>query len=109
MKKNSCTPINPKKYSCYGLKKIDTRNLITKKYSCVSKIPHPPNNFPNGPSLKTVGIWQYCFSNHSSKLKVSPHLVSRYRSYVRRQSYRGPSDAVAGRVEEIWIGLKGGL
>ena len=22
MKKNSCTPINPKKYSCYGLKKI---------------------------------------------------------------------------------------
>ena len=21
MKKNSCTPINPKKYSCYGLKK----------------------------------------------------------------------------------------
>ena len=38
--KNSCTPINPKKYSCYGLKKINTRNL--KKYSCVSKIPHPP-------------------------------------------------------------------
>ena len=29
--KNSCTPINPKKYSCYGLKKIHTRNLITKK------------------------------------------------------------------------------
>ena len=24
---------------------------------------------------------------------------------VRRQSYRGPSDAVADRVEEIWIGL----
>ena len=21
-KKNSCTPVNPKKYSCYGLKKI---------------------------------------------------------------------------------------
>ena len=31
MKKNSCTPINPKKYSCYGLKQIHTRNLITKK------------------------------------------------------------------------------
>ena len=29
--KNSCLPINPKKYSCYGLKKIYTRNLITKK------------------------------------------------------------------------------
>ena len=33
MKKNSCTPINPKKYSCYGQKKIHTRNLITKKNS----------------------------------------------------------------------------
>ena len=52
-----------------------------------------------------MGIWQYCFSKHSSKLKVSPHLVSRYRSFVRRQSDRGPSDAVADRFEEIWIGL----
>ena len=51
MKKNSCTPINPKKYSCYGLKKIHTRNLITKKNSCGSKIPLPPHNFSNGPSL----------------------------------------------------------
>ena len=46
MKRNSCTPINPKKCSCYGLKKIYTRNLTTKKYSCGSKIPlfpsHPP-------------------------------------------------------------------
>ena len=40
-KKNSWTPINPKKYSCYGLKKIHTRSLITKKYSCGSKIPLP--------------------------------------------------------------------
>ena len=45
MKKNSCTPINPKKYSCYGLKKIHTRNLITKKNSCSSKIPLPPITF----------------------------------------------------------------
>ena len=52
-----------------------------------------------------MGIWQYCFSNHSFQLKVSPHLVSRYRSCVRRQSYRGPSEAVADRVEEIWIRL----
>ena len=29
--KHSCTPINPKKNSCYGLKKIHTKNLITKK------------------------------------------------------------------------------
>ena len=52
MKKNSCTPINPKKYSCYGLKKIHARNLITKKNSCRSKFPVPPHNFSNGPSLK---------------------------------------------------------
>ena len=49
--KNSCTPINPKKYSCYGLKKIHTRNLITKTNSCGSKISLPPHNFSNGPSL----------------------------------------------------------
>ena len=37
---------------CYGLKKIHTRNLITKKNSCGSKIPlPPPPNFSNGPSL----------------------------------------------------------
>ena len=52
MKKNSCKPINHKKYSCCGLKKIHTRNLITKKNSCGSKIPlPPPHNFSNGPSL----------------------------------------------------------
>ena len=52
--KNSCTPINAKRSSCYGLKKIHTGNLITKKNSCGSKIPPPPttpNNFSNGPSL----------------------------------------------------------
>ena len=49
--KNSCTPINPKKYSCQGLKKNHTRNLTTKKSSCGSKIPRPPHKFSNGPSL----------------------------------------------------------
>ena len=52
MKKNSCTPINPKKYSCNGLNKIHAKNLITKKNFCSSKIPLPPlHNFSNGPSL----------------------------------------------------------
>ena len=37
-------------------KKIHTRNLITKKNSCRSKISPPPHNFSNGPSLKGV-IW----------------------------------------------------
>ena len=32
-------------------KKTHTRNLITKKNSCGSKIPSPPHNFSNGPSL----------------------------------------------------------
>ena len=43
--KNSCTPINPKKYSCNGLNKIHAKNLITKKNSCTSKIPLPPITF----------------------------------------------------------------
>ena len=42
MKKNSCTPINPEKYSYYGLKKIHTRNLITKKIPAARKFPSPP-------------------------------------------------------------------
>ena len=49
--KNSCTPINPKKYSCYGLKKIHTRNLRTKKIPAARKFPSLPHNFSNGPSL----------------------------------------------------------
>ena len=56
MKKNSCTPVNPKKYSCYGLKKIHTRNLITKKIPAARKFPSPPpHNFSNGPFLS----WQH--------------------------------------------------
>ena len=55
--KNSCTPINPKKYLFDGLKKVHARNLITEKNSCDSKIPHPPpppihHNFSNGSSLR---------------------------------------------------------
>ena len=50
MKKNSCTQINPKKYLCYGLKKIHTRNLITKKIPAARK--SPPHNFSDGPSLR---------------------------------------------------------
>ena len=54
IKKNSCTPMKPKKYSCKGLKKIHTGNLITEKNSCGSKIPLPPHNFSDGPSLSSV-------------------------------------------------------
>ena len=41
MKKNSCTPINPEKYSCYGLKKIHTRNMRLEN----SPLPPPPITF----------------------------------------------------------------
>ena len=40
--KNACTPINPKRYSCYGLKKIHKRNLITKTIPAAGKFPPPP-------------------------------------------------------------------
>ena len=37
MKKNSCTPINPKKYSCYGLKKIHTKIPAARKFPFPSR------------------------------------------------------------------------
>ena len=55
-KKILARQLTPKKYSCKGLKKIHTRNLITKKNSCGSKIP-PPHNFSNGVSLS---YYYYC-------------------------------------------------
>ena len=51
--KNSCTPINPKKYSCHGLKKIHTRNLMTKKIPAARKFPSP-HKISNGPSLNVT-------------------------------------------------------
>ena len=53
--KKLCTSINAKKYSCYGLKKIHARNLITKKIPAARKFPPPPpsHNFSNGPPLNS--------------------------------------------------------
>ena len=72
MKKNSCTPITPKKYSCYGLKKIPTRNLITKKIPAARKFPPPPpHNFSNGPSLtrlrKGRRVWNISLSRGTQR------------------------------------------
>ena len=77
MKKNSCTPINPKKYSSYGLIKIHTRNLITKKNSCSSKTPLPaPDNFSNGPSLSwALSFWPDHVKRLPSSVKLSVHHV----------------------------------
>ena len=50
-KKKQCTPSSPNKRSCSSPKKIDAREMSTKKYSCSSKIPQPLHSFSNGPSL----------------------------------------------------------
>ena len=53
MKKNSCTPINPKKYSCFGLKKNSYKEFDNaKKFLRLENSPPSPHNFSNGPSLK---------------------------------------------------------
>ena len=44
-------------------KNIHTRNLITTKNSCCSKIPYPPRNFSNGPSLSVAEIQAGFISN----------------------------------------------
>ena len=49
--KNSRTPINPKKYSCYGLKKfIQGIWQQQQKFLRLENSP-PHHNFSNGPSL----------------------------------------------------------
>ena len=75
MKKNSCTPINPKKYSCNGLNKIHAKNLITKKNSCSSKIPLPPHNFSNGPSLSFGTALCNLTSTIANKLLVRDKII----------------------------------
>ena len=44
-KKNHARQLILKKYSCYGLKKIHTRNLVTKKIPAARKFPSPPITF----------------------------------------------------------------
>ena len=51
-KKNSCTPINPKKYSFYGLKLKFMKEFDNEKKFPRLQIPHRPlpHNFFSGPS-----------------------------------------------------------
>ena len=52
MKKIQARQLILKKYSCYRLKKIHTRNFMAKKIPAARKFPSPPlHNFSNGPSL----------------------------------------------------------
>ena len=68
--------MNPKKYSCYGLKKIHTRNLITKKNFCGSKIPLPPITFLMVGPL-TWSFWYrlffYCLQNNNDVSPISTY------------------------------------
>ena len=97
---------NPKKFSCYGLKKIHTRNLI--KNSCGSKIslpPPPKKNFSNGPSLTTSSLqekapwergWEYLLMKEKdSKVACSgrfialrrPHDLNAWKRLIPKQKH----------------------
>ena len=100
-KKKLCTPINPKKYSCYGLKKIHTRNLITKKNSRASKIPPLPHNFSNGPTLRVQATRTTWFR---SPTRVTPVLEKRNK-HVSGEivSRRGGSSLVVPHFSSVIV------
>ena len=61
MKKNSCTPINPTKYSCYGLKNSYKEFDNEKKFLRLENSPPLPHNFSNGRSMNRENReHQYC-------------------------------------------------
>ena len=91
MKKNSCTPINRKKYSCYGLKKIHRRNLITKnipgaqKFAWNSKI--SPECSLNQPKAMCVCIRSINQSNRFISVRLLfPVLFARLHFKVIQKS-----------------------
>ena len=71
--KISCTPINPKKCSCYGLKKNSCKEFDNEKKFLPLEIspPPPPNNFSNGLSLSAtnarVEVFQLKFRRSDMK------------------------------------------
>ena len=103
---NSCTPINPKKYSCYDLKKIHTSNLMTKKNSCGSKIPHPPptlHNFSNGLSLKQYLLVSTSFFQFYSLTQLLPLKAwFPYHRYNRCDRWQKKGSAIATIIAIIW-------
>ena len=71
--------LNPEKYSCHGLKKIHTWNLIAEKNFCGWKVPLPPplpHNFSNGLSLN---IFHETMSNLFNLLIQRVQTVGRQR------------------------------
>ena len=106
--KNSCKPINPKKYSCYGLKKIRARNLITKKNSSGSKIPLPTHNFSNGPSLKSSHVCEKR-SNHLESKTVATSRTSQSLHQCNAREYLMHENRLMARSREqiyLWLYAK---
>ena len=99
MKKNWCTPINPQKSSCYGLKIIHIRTLITKKISCGSKIPLPsPHNFSNGPSLRPLHQYGRGQGSNSGK----PWIFSGFLFATAQVAYFAVMLFLLSRSSNIW-------
>ena len=102
MKKILARQLMLKKYSCYGLKKVHTRNWITKKkFLRLEKLPThphpppPPNNFSTGPSLKKGPVHAYqmktvtedaFFQKRSLEWRVLKTPASRLRLDGRKRS-----------------------
>ena len=59
--KNSCTPINPKKYLCCGLKKNSYKEFDNEKKSPAALKSPPPHSFSNGrvPNFKQTNLKAY--------------------------------------------------
>ena len=85
MKKKSFTPINPGKYSCYGLKKIHTRNLKTKNIAATQKFP-APHNFSNCAHFKNVHIAFQLVLQHWCKISCTFLLPALWRLYQDKQT-----------------------
>ena len=63
MEKKSCRPINRTKIFMLWPKKNSYKEFDNEKNSCGSKIPHPPHNVSNGPSLKFEAARLHCLSD----------------------------------------------
>ena len=81
-KKIHTSQLTLKKILILWPKKNHTRNLITKKNSCGSKIPHPP--LSNGPSLSDgeVDLRAHSFFPTPHPLKIYLCLVTMAYSYA---------------------------
>ena len=77
--KNSCTPINPKKYSCYGLKKNSYKEFDNeKKIAVARKFPTPTITFLMVRPLGAISVTQWNCAAPISKAEnhISDYSVS---------------------------------